>query len=88
MACVLFPDSSHRGSSYLISEPYRNWKVATQNLKTRAVCEYHINSVAKLQAFVDTYENSYRRIDLSITEENAQIIQCNREILRSVLKCV
>ena len=88
MACVLFPDRSHHRSSYLISEPYRNWKDATQDLKTHAVCEYHINSAVKLQAFLDTYENTFRRIDLSITEENAKIIQRNREILRSVLKCV
>ena len=47
-----------------------------------------INSAAKLQAFVDTYETTVRRIDLSITEENARIIQRNREVLRSILKCV
>ena len=87
MACVLFLVHSHRHSSYLISEPYRNWKNATQDLKTHAVCEYHINSAAKLQAFLNTLK-ILCRIDLSITEENAQIIQRNCEILRSVLKCV
>ena len=50
------------------------------------VCEYHIISAAKLQAFVLRYLWDY--FDLSITEENAQIVQRNREILCSVLKCV
>ena len=88
VACVLFPDRSHHRSSYLISEPYRNWKDAMQDFKSHAVCEYHINSAAKLQAFVDTYETTVLRIDLSMTEENAQIIQRNHEVLRSILKCV
>ena len=54
VGCVLFPDTSHHRSSKLITEPYKNWKDACEDLKTHAQCEYHCNSMAKLWAFRNT----------------------------------
>ena len=41
IACVLFPDKSHRRPKKLITEPYQNWKDALNDLKNHAVCDYH-----------------------------------------------
>ena len=86
MWCVLFPDSSHRRPKKLISEPFQNWKDALEDLKNHASCEYHCNSMAKMWAFLGTYENYASRIDLAIAETSSRTFQQNREVLRSVLK--
>ena len=88
MGCVLFPDSSHRRPKKLISEPFQNWKDALEDLKNHASCKYHCNSMAKLWAFLGTYENYASRIDLAIAETSSRTFQQNREVLRSVLKCL
>ena len=50
--------------------------------------EYHCNSMAKLWAFRDTYDNPASRIDITIAEENTTAMQRNRQVLRSILKCL
>ena len=69
------PDTSHRRSSKLITEPYKNWKDACEDLKTHAQCEYHCNSMAKLWAFRDTYDNPAGRIDIKLLRQILQ--QCS-----------
>ena len=69
VGCVLFLDTSHRCSSKLITEPYKNWKDACEDLKTHAQCEY------LCWAFRDTYDNPASRIDITIAEEKLQ--QCS-----------
>ena len=75
IGCVLFPDSSHRRPNKLISEPYQNWKDALEDLKNHASCEYHCNSMAKMWAFLGTYENHASRIDLPIAETGSRTFQ-------------
>ena len=84
--CVLFPDTSLRRSSKLITEPYENCKDSCEDLKTHVQCEHHCNSKAKLWAFRDTYDNPAGRIDITIAEENTTVMQHNRQVLRSILK--
>ena len=61
---------------------------ALEDLKNHASCEYHCNSIAKMWAFLRTYENYASRIDLTIAETSSRTFQQNREVLRSVLKCL
>ena len=81
LACVLFPDTSHRCPSKLITEPYQNWIDATEVLLRLASCDYHINSLTKLDAFKSTYKSSHTRIDMVMNDESTSAVKRNREIL-------
>ncbi len=88
LACVLFPDLSHRRAKKLIDSPYSNWKDAKSDLKMHSTLEYHKNSMAKLNAFKQTYKNTSTRIDVTITNNNISRIQQNRESIKCILKCL
>ena len=88
LACVLFPDTEHRRPKLLVKDPYRNWKDAVSDLKTHTCNEYHINSMAKLKAFVTTFSCPSIRIDANIESSNSERISKNREILKSIVKSV
>lgn len=86
--CVLFPDSAHRRPKKLITEAYNNWKDALEDLKQHASCDYHMNSLTKMNAFKTTYEDPSSRIDISVTHDSCKRVQQNREILTSIVKCL
>ena len=88
LACVLFPDTSHRRPNNLITEPYRNWKNAVADLKSHATRDYHKRSMARLHAFQQTYGNISHRIDFTITDTSNRQVDTNRSILKSVVKCL
>mgnify|MGYP000751363744 FL=1 len=88
LACVFFPDTSHRRPKKLISEPYQNWKDAQADLSSHSTCDYHKSSMAKLLAFKTTNENPAARIDVSISDSNSSTVSRNREILKSIIKCL
>jgi len=88
LACVLFPDTSHRRASFLIEKPYNNWKDATTDLNTHLKTEYHMTSFAKFNSFMQTYEHPSTRIDSTICEENVRRVNKNREILKSIIRCI
>lgn len=88
LACVLFPDTSHRRPKKLITEPYRDWKDAINDFKCHAVCAYHVDSMARLVAFKQTHSNPSTRIDATFTTQRAKRIENNRTILKSIIKCL
>ena len=88
LACVLFPDSSHRIAKKMISEPYHNWKDFSEDVKKHASHQYHLNSMLLLQNFVSTYNNPETRIDCTINEQNRIKIEKNRKILSSIVKII
>ena len=71
LACVLFPDTSHRRPRKLILEPHRNWKDAIMDLKVHAACDYYNTSMARLNAFRKTYIDGSCRMYVTITDANA-----------------
>ena len=85
LACMLFPDTSHRRPRKLILEPYRNWKDAIADLKVHGACDYHNTSMARLNAFKKTYINGSCRIDGTITDANTKQVEQNRIILKSLV---
>ena len=87
LACVLFPDLSHRRPNKLISEPYQNWKDAVEYLKKHAACGYHCNSMARLRSFKETYTNPSIRVDVMISDQKVQV-EKNRQMLASMIKCL
>ena len=88
LPCVLFPDSAHRRPKKLITDAYQNWKDAVEDMKQHATCDYHMNSAAKMNAFMKTYEDPSSRIDVSVTDSSCKRVQQNRDILTSVVKCL
>ena len=88
LACKLFPDTAHRRPKKIISEPYDNWKDTVADLKHHASCEYHCNSMARLESFVRSSENPAARIDTNINSGSAMLMEQNRNILKSVLACI
>lgn len=88
LTCVFIPDTEHRRPYLLVNDPYRNWKDTHTDLKSHTCNEYHINSRSKLTAFKTTFCNSSTRIDVSVDECNTDRIKKNRDILKSILKCI
>ena len=88
LPCVLFPDTSHRRPKKLITEPYRNWKDAMEDLRQHSACDYHSCSMAKLNAFTCSYTNPANRVDLLIADVSSSQVQRNRQILTSIVKCL
>ena len=88
LACVLFPDTSHRRPRKLILEPYKNWKDAIMDLKVHAICDYHNTSIARLNAFNKTYIGGSCRNDVTIIDANTKQVEQNRIILKSLVKCL
>ncbi|KAK3104654.1 hypothetical protein FSP39_007252 [Pinctada imbricata] len=86
LGCCLFPDTSHRRSKKLISEPYFNWKDAMEDMKEHSTCMYHLSSMAKLHSFIGTHRNPNQRIDLSIRYAESERVKKNRQILSSIIK--
>ena len=86
LGCRLFPDTSHRRPTKLISEPYNNWKKAVDHLKSHATTDYHQGSLVKLKAFQSTYLNPSTRVDVTITHDGDEKIRTNKNILKSIVK--
>ena len=88
LACVLFPDTSHHHPKKLITEPYQYWKDAMEDLLRHVSCDYHINTLTKLDAFKSTYKSSHTRIDMVMNDESTSAVKRNREFLKSLIKCL
>ena len=92
LACVLFPTSgAHEGVSraqYLVTKPYQNWKDVKADLMAHAHLHYHQGAGARLSAFVSTMENPSLRVDLAVTDESQKLVNRNRSVLTSIIKCL
>ena len=87
LACVLFPDVSHRRPKKLISEPYQNGKDYIADMKSHSASEYHMNSMSKLKAFKSTSTDVKLRIDTQLVQESIDRVGQNRKVLKSIIKC-
>ena len=55
LACILFPTHYKHGiADKLISKPFDNWKSAAKDLEDHGALHYHLQSAAKLHAFIET----------------------------------
>lgn len=88
LACKFFPDTSGRRPRKLVSEPYQNWKDAITDLKRHASSETHLNSIVRLSGFQETYMRPESRIDINTNARGDTLIAKNRQILKSLIKCL
>lgn len=86
LGCALFPNTSHRRPTKLISEPYFNWKDAREDLKQHSVCDYHLSSMTQLHTFLKTYTDPNSRIDVRIRTTGKERKEGNRTKLPSIIK--
>ena len=90
LACIMFPVNSSRGqkASLFISKPYRNWKDARSDLLAHSVLEYHKTSETRLNVFISTVNNPSTRIDCTLSDQSAALVEKNRKVLGSIIKSV
>lgn len=90
LACLLFAveNTTSGRAKLLIEKPYKNWKDSIADLKKHSVCDYHMTSATKMKYFVSTTENDAGRIDLLMNNKKREQIVKNREILKSILRCI
>ena len=89
LACVLFPTpgQSQRGNAF-IDRPYQNWKDAIEDLTRHCHLHYHLKSNAKLNAFLQTYQDPVSRIDQRLSTKTSEQVEKNRRFLMSVMRCI
>ncbi|VDI63109.1 Hypothetical predicted protein, partial [Mytilus galloprovincialis] len=80
--------TSGRRPRKLVSEPYQNWKDAITDLKRHASSETHLNSIIRLSGFQETYMRPESRIDINTNARSDTLIAKNRQILKSLIKCL
>ena len=85
---VLFPMSAHQGAKAksLITQLYRNWKDAREDLSKYAVLHYHKGSMEKLESLNSCCENPNVRIDQSVTKASTEVVNRDRKYLSSILR--
>lgn len=88
LACKFFPDTSGRRPRLLVTQPFNKWKDATIDLKKHAQTGCHADSMVRLNEFKKSCVNQSLRIDVNLQSNNAAIIAKNRDIIRSILKCL
>jgi len=88
LACILFPTNSKHGiADKLISKPFDNWKDAAKYLEDHGALYYHLQSAAKLQAFIEIVINkSQARLEDVLDKEDKSLIAKNRQVMASIVK--
>ena len=90
LCCVLFPMPAHHGkkANNLITIPYRNWKDAKTDFAKHVNHEYHRDSKAKMDGFLDIMSKPSLSIQNRLSLEVEKQIVKNRIFLTSIIKCI
>lgn len=88
LACILFPTHSKHGiADKLISKPFDNWKSAAKDFEDHGALHYHLQSAAKLHAFIETViSKSQPRLEDVLDREDKSLITKNRNVMASIVK--
>ena len=65
-----------------------NWKDAVSDMKNHAVLNYHKQSMARMNGFLETQNNPAKRVDTSMNDKSKEIIEKNKSFLKSIIKCI
>ena len=65
-----------------------NWKDAVSDMKNHAVLNYHKQSMARMNGFLETQKNPAKRVDTSMNDKSKEIIEKNKSFLKSIIKCI
>ena len=66
--------------------PFSSWKDAL--LRAHGSLTYHLDSEAKMKAFLSSTEHPHQRIDLAMTTAEQERVRRNRAVMLSIVKCL
>lgn len=68
---ALFPSPAHYGkrSKYLVTAPYRNWKDAKAEFSKHVCLEYHKDSRAKMDVFIQIMTTPLIKVQSRLSHE-------------------
>ena len=72
----------------LITQPYRNWNDAKEDLNNYQVLQYHKDSMGKLNKLISCCENPNARIENSISKSSTRVIYRSRKYLSAVMRAI
>ena len=91
MSCLrIFPVPAHPCSraKSLITQPYRNWKDAREDLNHHAELQYHKGSMEKLNSFISCCKISDARIERPISKSSTRLVGRNRKYLSATIPAI
>ena len=89
-ACALFApkDVSTQNLGTLVVAPFRTWTKQSSVFVNHEKCQYHLDSMAKMEAFKESHENSSQSIANLLQSAREERIIKNRQVIACLLKCI
>ena len=83
MACVLFPleQTTNGCAQLLLTRPLVNWEDALADVNAQSRLDYHLDSEARMEAFICAMRCLEQRIDLSMTTAAKERVDMNRSCM-------
>jgi len=86
LPCVLFAIRESLGT--LVTTPFNRWTKVSKVCGEHEKHRYHIDAMVAYDNFLSTSRNPQKNIQVQIESERGRTINRNREIVKSVAKCV
>ena len=86
LPCVLFAIRESLGT--LVTTPFNRWTKVSKVCGEHEKHRYHIDAMVAYNNFLTTSQNPQKNIQVQIESERGRTIKRNREIVKSVAKCV
>lgn len=88
--CKLWPCNPERGThaSYLINEPYKDWKKIHGKMKTHMDALHHKESQLKMEKFMQVQAGQLQSALESQSSAHAKIVAKNKKIMGSLFACM
>ena len=89
-ACILFAPATVGGQhlGQFVTKPFKSWVSMTQKLSSHGSLDYHLTSLAKMSAFLRTYENPSEAVNTSLDSQAQKRLEENQHVLESRFKIV
>ena len=86
LPCVLFAVRKSLGT--LVTTPFNQWTKVSKVCGKHEKHRYHIDAMVAYDNFLTTSQNLQKSIQVQIESKRGSMIKRNREIVKSVAKCV
>ena len=89
-SCCLFgpKDVSYNKLGVFVTKPFAKWTKKSEAFKNHATVQYHLDSIAKMNAFKTMSLNPAKAIDKRLDQERAELTARNRSMLVSLFRVV
>ena len=86
LPCIFF--STHAQVGILVNTPFIRWTKVGSVCGEHENLRYHVNAMVAYENFLSTSRNPEKNIQAQIESERRNTITRNREMIKSVVKCV